>query len=145
MGKLHQLFGFTIWLKIFRTTGTRFGGRTPSFDALSYGLPLIFVAHTSTSERHVGVTRPVVTKYAEVAEFRPRAASKVSLATLVGIANALECSVDDLLCDSTLYEREAFENQLVELSKDCTPKELRLLTDLVYAMKESIRKRSYDE
>ena len=74
-----------------------------------------------------------------------RAASKVSLATLVGIANALECSVDDLLCDSTLYEREAFENQLVELSKDCTPKELRLLTDLVYAMKESIRKRSYDE
>ena len=73
-----------------------------------------------------------------------RAASKVGLATLVGIANALECSVDDLLCDSILQEREAFENQLVELSKDCTPKELRLLTDLVHAMKESMRKRSYD-
>ena len=73
-----------------------------------------------------------------------RAVSKVGLATLVGIANALECSVDDLLCDSILHEREAFENQLVELSRDCTPKELRLLTDLVYAMKESMRKRSYD-
>ena len=73
-----------------------------------------------------------------------RAVSKVGLATLVGIANNLGCSVDDLLCDSIQCEREAFENQLVELSKDCSPKELRLLTDLVRAMKDSMRKRSYD-
>lgn len=72
-----------------------------------------------------------------------RAVSKVGLATLVGIANHLDCSVDDLLCDSIQCEREAFENQLVELSKDCTPKELRLLTDLASAMKESMRKRDY--
>jgi len=73
-----------------------------------------------------------------------RAVSKVGLATLVGIANTLECSVDDLLCDSLVYEREAFEGQLVELSRDCSPKELRMLTDLVRAMKESMRKREYD-
>ena len=73
-----------------------------------------------------------------------RAVSKVGLATLVGIANTLECSVDDLLCDSLTYEREAFESQLVEISRDCTPKELRMLTDLAWAMKVSMRKRGYD-
>lgn len=72
-----------------------------------------------------------------------RAASKVGLGTLVKIANVLDCSVDDLLCDSILCEREAFENQLVSLSKDCSPKELRLITDLVRAMKDSLRKREY--
>lgn len=73
-----------------------------------------------------------------------RAASKIGLATLVGIANALECSVDDLLCDSLTCEREAFENQLVEISRDCTPEELRMLTDLARAMKASMRNRNYD-
>lgn len=73
-----------------------------------------------------------------------RAVSKVGLATLVGIANTLECSADDLLCDSLTYEREAFESQLVEISRDCTPKELRMLTDLARAMKASMRKREYD-
>ena len=73
-----------------------------------------------------------------------RATTKVSLATLVGIANAFGCSVDDLLCDSVECEREAFENQLVDLSKDCSPLELRMLVDLVRTMKESMRKRNYD-
>ena len=73
-----------------------------------------------------------------------RAVSKVGLATLVGIANTLECSVDDLLCDSLTSEREAFENQLVDLSKDCTPTELGMMTDLVRAMKASMRNRGYD-
>lgn len=37
-----------------------------------------------------------------------RAASKVGLGTLVKIANALECTLSDLLCDSILCERVAF-------------------------------------
>lgn len=74
-----------------------------------------------------------------------RGVSKVGLSSLVKIANALGCTTDDLLCDSLQYEREAFEGELVRLSQDCTPKELRLITDLVRAMKESMRKRHYDE
>lgn len=73
-----------------------------------------------------------------------RAVSKVGLATLVKIANALECSVDDLLCDSILCERETFEHQLLQLVNDCTPQELRLITDMAAALKQSLRKRSYD-
>jgi len=73
-----------------------------------------------------------------------RAATKASLATLVAIANALGCSMDDLLCDSIECEREAFENQLVELSKDCSPKELRMMVDLVKCLKASMRNRDFD-
>lgn len=73
-----------------------------------------------------------------------RAVSKVGLGSLVKIANTLGCTTDDLLCDSLIHEREAFENELVKLSKDCSPKELRLLVDLVRAMKEAMRKRGYD-
>lgn len=70
-----------------------------------------------------------------------RAASKVGLNTLVKIANALECTVNDLLCDSLISDRTSFENELLELSKDCSPKELRLITDIVTALKDSLRKR----
>lgn len=73
-----------------------------------------------------------------------RAASKIGLVTLVAIANALHCSADDILCDSIECERVAYENILADFTKDCTPKELRLLTDLVQAMKESMRVREYD-
>lgn len=71
-----------------------------------------------------------------------RAASKVGLNTLVKIANALSCSVDDLLCDSIVCEREAYENQLVRLTNDCTPGELRFVTDLVQAVIDIIEKRN---
>ncbi len=71
-----------------------------------------------------------------------RAASKVGLSTLVKIANALSCSVDDLLCDSIVCEREAYENQLVRLTNDCAPEELRFIADLVQAVMDIIKKRT---
>ena len=91
-------------------------------------------------------------KLAELSEQEPsnvshieRGATKLSLATLVSIANVLGCSVDDLLCDSILCEREAFENEWIKILKDCSPKELRMITDLAQAMKESMRKRNYND
>ena len=68
-----------------------------------------------------------------------RGASKVGLGSLVKIANVLQCSVDDLLCDSLLWEREAFENELVKLTGDCTPVELRILTEQVRFLKNTLR------
>lgn len=69
-----------------------------------------------------------------------RGASKVSLGSLVKIANALQCSMDDLLCDSLLQEREAFEGQLADLAKDCSPAELRILTEQARSLKDTLRK-----
>lgn len=103
--------------------------------------------------RHIRKSRGMTQTYlAEQVGIEPsnishieRAVSKVGLGTLVKMANVLGCSVDDLLCDSLLVEREAFENQLVELSKDCSPMELRLLTDLASAMKNSLRNRGFEK
>jgi len=74
-----------------------------------------------------------------------RAVSKVGLSTLVKIANALNCTVNDLLCDSLPRERLAFDNEIARLIQDCSPKEIRLISDLIRATKESLRRRNYDQ
>lgn len=68
-----------------------------------------------------------------------RATSKVGLGTLVRIANALETRIDTLLCDSVPAEHEAFESELLKLTKDCSPFELRVICDTATALKESLR------
>ena len=69
-----------------------------------------------------------------------RAASKVSLGTLVKIANTLECTVNDLVCDSLEYERHSYENQLVEITKDCSPEDLRMIVNMVEALRENLKR-----
>lgn len=71
-----------------------------------------------------------------------RGASKVSLNTLVKIANALGVSLDDLVCDSILSEKDVFEHEIAGELKDCTPEEIRMISDMVKAMKATLRKRS---
>ncbi|HGM3592333.1 TPA: helix-turn-helix domain-containing protein [Clostridioides difficile] len=65
--------------------------------------------------------------------------SSVSLVTLVAIANTLEVSVDELLCDTILSSKAIFENELEEVLKDCNDYEIRFITDIVKASKKSIR------
>ncbi|MCC0658609.1 MULTISPECIES: helix-turn-helix domain-containing protein [unclassified Clostridioides] len=65
--------------------------------------------------------------------------SSVSLATLVAIANTLEVSVDELLCDTILSSKAIFENELEEVLKDCNDYEIRFITDIVKASKKSMR------
>ncbi|HBF4774115.1 HTH-type transcriptional regulator [Clostridioides difficile] len=65
--------------------------------------------------------------------------SSVSLGTLVAIANTLEVSVDELLCDTILSSKAIFENELEEVLRDCNEYEIRFITDIVKASKKSIR------
>lgn len=69
--------------------------------------------------------------------------TKVSLPTLVHLANALGCTVDDLLCDSLDHARIEFENDLGRELADCSDEELRIITDIVIATKKSLRKRKH--
>lgn len=66
--------------------------------------------------------------------------TKVSLPTLIAIANALSVSVDTLLCDNVLASKVVFEKEAKELFKDCDEYEVRLLVDLLKSAKEIIRK-----
>ncbi len=66
--------------------------------------------------------------------------TKLSLPTIVKIANALTISVDELLCDSIIKSKEIFENEISDQIKDCTEKEVRIIADIVKATKIAIRK-----
>lgn len=70
-----------------------------------------------------------------------RGATKVGLNTLVCIANALGCSLDDLACDSLMNDRESYNNEIVRLTHDCTQRELSTITDMISCLKQSLRQR----
>lgn len=91
-----------------------------------------------------GITQEAV---ADIADVTPAHMSnietgktKVSLPTLIAIANALSVSVDTLLCDNVLNSKVIFEREAKELFKDCDEYEVRLLVDLLKSTKEAIRK-----
>ena len=69
-----------------------------------------------------------------------RGATKLSLPTLVNIANALEVTVDDILCDSVKNSRASFEREVSEILSDCTHRELKIITGTMRALKENLRK-----
>jgi len=66
--------------------------------------------------------------------------SKLSLPMIVSLANALSVSVDEFLCDSVLHSKEVFSREVQQLLEDCDEYEVRMLTDLLKASKDVIRK-----
>ncbi|MGI6028462.1 MAG: helix-turn-helix domain-containing protein [Candidatus Heteroscillospira sp.] len=69
-----------------------------------------------------------------------RGATKLGLPTLVSIANALDVTADDLLCDSLGRSRGAFLREAEELLSDCNHSELRIITGTMRALKENMRR-----
>lgn len=66
--------------------------------------------------------------------------TKVSTSMLVNIANILRLSVDDLLCDSVVKAKVQFEREIAELLEDCDDYEIRVITDVLQATKQALRK-----
>ena len=69
-----------------------------------------------------------------------RGATKLSLPTLVNIANALGVTVDELLCDSLPATRDVLAQEAAQLLADCSHQELRIITETILALKASLRK-----
>ena len=69
-----------------------------------------------------------------------RGATKLSLPTLVNIANALEVTVDELLCDSLPASRNVLEREVAQLLADCSHQELQIITETIRSLKASLRK-----
>ena len=69
-----------------------------------------------------------------------RAATKVSLPTLINIANALEVSLDELVCGSLIRSEHIAVRQLNELLSDCTPAELQAVIEMVNTVKKILRR-----
>ena len=66
--------------------------------------------------------------------------TRVSLATIVSIANGLDITVDDILCDNVVKARVQFEEDIAEILDDCDEYEIRMIKAMAAALKESLRK-----
>ena len=71
-----------------------------------------------------------------------RGATKLGLPTIVNIANALHVTVDDLLCDSLVESKGAFQREFSALLADCSHSEMQVIVHTVRALKEGLRKSS---
>lgn len=67
--------------------------------------------------------------------------TKLSLPALHKIAWALGVSIDSLLCDSIAQAKEIFEGELLDYTNDCDETEIRVITDTIKSLKDSLRKR----
>lgn len=68
-----------------------------------------------------------------------------SVQTLVDIINALDCSADELLCMEVVKAQPAFEHWLSNLFADCTVEERKVITDMIIALKSSLRRMEKEE
>lgn len=66
--------------------------------------------------------------------------TRVSLSTMVSIANALSVTSDDLLCDSIVMAKAQFEKDIALLLEDCDEYEIRIVKDMIASLKESLRR-----
>lgn len=70
-----------------------------------------------------------------------RGKTKVSLQTLVDIANALEATLDELVCDNLTKSKIIFEEKIAyELSR-CNERDVKVVYDMVKALTKSLRVR----
>lgn len=66
--------------------------------------------------------------------------TKVSLTTMVALTNALNVTMDDLLCDSVIHAKAQFEHDLSDLLADCNEYEIRIMKDVMETLKTTLRR-----
>lgn len=68
-----------------------------------------------------------------------RAATKVSLPTLLSIANALNTTLDELVYTNLKESKHISSKIIEELLKDCTPQELSAIAEVIKTTKTVLR------
>lgn len=68
-----------------------------------------------------------------------------SFEVFISILNALECSADELLCRETTAGKPILNSWLSELVADCDNTETKILSDIVVAAKQTLRKNKSTE
>ncbi|RKJ39521.1 XRE family transcriptional regulator [Acutalibacter sp. 1XD8-33] len=66
--------------------------------------------------------------------------TRVSLTTMVAIANALGVILDALVCDNLTHARVQFELDIADTLSDCDTYEIRTIADMAQALKDTLRK-----
>ena len=68
-----------------------------------------------------------------------RAATKLSLPTLINIANALEVTLDELVYGNLVKSSHISLELIDDLLSDCTPYELKAMAEVIKTMKNILR------
>ncbi|MBE7092173.1 MAG: helix-turn-helix transcriptional regulator [Clostridiales bacterium] len=68
-----------------------------------------------------------------------RAATKLSLPTMVNIANALNVTLDEIAYGSLIKSEHISINIINELIKDCSPEELKSIAEIIKTTKTVLR------
>lgn len=68
-----------------------------------------------------------------------------SFEVFISIINALGCSADELLCREAAAAKPILTSWLSELVADCDNTETKILTDIVVAAKQTLRKNKVKE
>lgn len=68
-----------------------------------------------------------------------RSTTKVSLPTLVKIANVLNVSLDQLVCDSLPISDIYLEKDIASMLEDCTSTERKIIKDIILVTKKTLR------
>ena len=63
-----------------------------------------------------------------------------SFEVFISILNALDCSADELLCREAAVSKPLLNSWLSELVADCDPTETKILSDILIAAKQTLRK-----
>lgn len=66
--------------------------------------------------------------------------TKMSLSTFIEIATVLEVRTDELIYDNRPEDRSASIGYISELLEDCTIQQVRIIEDIVIAVKQSLNK-----
>ena len=90
-----------------------------------------------------GLTQENVSEYADLTPAHyshiERGNTKPSLPTLISIANVLDVSIDDLLCDNLSKSLHVRVKDVNDLLSDCTNQEVKALTEILAAAKKALR------
>ena len=93
--------------------------------------------------KDIGITQA---KLSEISEVEPsnishieRGVAKVSLPTLIKIANALGVSLDELVYDSIIKNNHISIKEISELLSDCNETELKSIAEMIKSTKEILR------
>lgn len=69
-----------------------------------------------------------------------RANTKLSVDALIKIIEALDVSADEILCGCLYQSTSVIRDELAEVVQDLDSRELKIIFDLIIAMKASLRK-----
>lgn len=109
-----------------------------SIDYKSVGkrIKIARIKKETTQEQLAGIVGISVTHMSNIES----GSASMSLPTLVSIANALDASLDELMSGSIVKNKHIYAKDIREALEDCSDREVRILSEILIAAKNAIRK-----